>query len=47
MDSLEKEIKDLKYVLTTAKFNSPADRAYFEGKLLRLQSLLKASRGKL
>lgn len=45
MESLEKEIKDLKYVLTSGKFATPTDRAYFESKLLQLQSLLKANKG--
>lgn len=44
---LENQIKDLKYMLATAKFATPSDRAYFEGKLLRLQSIMKASKGGL
>lgn len=45
MDNLEKQIKDLKFVLAQGNFNSPYDRSYIEGELLRLKSLLKASRG--
>lgn len=45
MESLENQIKDLKYMLTTAKFPSLAEKSYYEAKLMRLQSLLKANKG--